>query len=84
MFGNLRTSEQDEEIVRQAIEYTIAHFANMPDTLQAYPKTARAHVFGQRRVAWSARFEEVVEAEYDGAFELVARYADESGSLRVV
>ena len=84
MFDNLRTSEQDEEIVRQAIKYTIAHIANMPDTLQAYPKTARAHVFGQRRVAWFARFEEVVEAEYDDAFELVARNANESGSLGVI
>ncbi len=84
MLGSLGTSKQDGEIVRQPIVYTIAHFAEMPDTLQAYPKTRRAYFFGERRVAWSARLEEVVEAKNDDVFKLVTKYANESGSLRVV
>jgi len=84
MFGNLGAGKQDGEIVRQLIKYTTAHCANMPDTLQAYPKTAHAHFFGERRVSQSARLEEVVEAEYDHAFKLATRNVSESGSLRVI
>ncbi len=81
MFGNLGAGEQDGEIERQPIEYPIVHFADMPDTLQACPKTARAHFFGERRVPQPTRLEEVVEAEYDDPYKLVTRYVNESGSL---